>query len=208
MGKDAIFTIGHSNTDIATFLALLRQHAITALADVRSHPYSRYLPHFSGPALKAGLREAGIGYVFLGRELGARPEDPACYVDGKALYAKIAATELFAAGLERLRKGMATERIALVCAEKDPLACHRAILVCRHLRRPGLAINHILADGGLEAHEQLEQRLLREHRLHQTSFMDPKSPDELLEEAYNRQAERIAYTRTGRDHDEHVEAGR
>ncbi len=208
MDKRAIFTIGHSNIAIEGFLALLRRHGITVVSDVRSHPYSRYLPHFNGPALKAALRAAGIGYVFLGRELGARPEDPSCYVDNTAAYEKIAATALFAEGLDRVRKGMGMSTIALTCAEKDPLICHRAILVCRHLRAPGLAINHILPDGSLEAHEELEQRLLREHKLQQTSFLTPSSPDDLLEEAYNRQAERIAYRKpeAGRDDDEHAEA--
>jgi uncharacterized protein (DUF488 family) len=202
MSGSTIFTIGHSNTGVETCIALLQRHDVTAVADVRSHPYSRYLPHFSRPALQAALRAEGIAYVFLGRELGARPEDPACYVDGRAPYDRIAATPLFAAGLERLRRGMREARIALLCAEKDPLTCHRAILVCRHLRRPGLAIEHILADGSLESQHALEQRLLLAHGLQQTSFLDPRSPREAIEEAYDRQGARIAYTRAEQEEDE------
>lgn len=88
-----LYTIGHSNHDIDTFIALLKQHGVTALADVRSAPYSRYLPHFCQKPLKACLEKAGIQYVFLGKKLGARPDDETCYVEGKALYEKIAATE-------------------------------------------------------------------------------------------------------------------
>lgn len=201
MTDRAIFTIGHSNVGVDAFIALLRRHAITAVADVRSQPYSRYLPHFSRETLKASLQDAGIAYVFLGRELGARPDDPACYVDGKALYERIAGTALFQDGLARLDRGMRTSRIALLCAEKDPLTCHRAILVCRHLRRPGLAIDHILADGRLESQHGLEQRLLSLHGLHQASFLDPRTPEERIEEAYDRQAARIAYTQEERDSD-------
>lgn len=192
MGTGTLYTVGHSNGGGEAFLALLQRHAIGAVADVRSQPYSRYLPHFSRPALRAALREAGIGYVFLGRELGARPADPACYVNGTARYERIAATAPFRAGLERVRRGAGGRRVALVCAEKDPLVCHRAILVCRHLR-DDLAIAHILADGELESHEQLERRLVREHNLQQLTLFGPSAPEALLEAAYDRQAERIAY---------------
>lgn len=199
MDANSLFTIGHSNLTIEDFITLLHKYAITAVADVRSQPYSRYLPHFNRPALQATLRAAEIHYVFLGRELGARPENPDCYVDGQAQYERIAATPLFAEGLERLRKGLLTSRIAIMCAEKDPLVCHRTILVCRYLRQSGITIDHILADGGLESHWHLEQRLLREHGLHQASFFDRRSPEELLEEAYSRQGKRIAFIRSGQN---------
>jgi Uncharacterized conserved protein len=103
-----LFTIGHSNLSIEAFVLLLRQHGITAVADVRSHPFSRYLPHFNQSEIKASLSSAGIQYVFLGKELGARPEDLSCYdVSGKALYDRIAATPLFSEGIQRLLKGAA-----------------------------------------------------------------------------------------------------
>ena len=101
-----LFTIGHSNLSIEAFVLLLQQHGITAVADVRSHPFSRYLPHFNKSEIKAYLSSVGIQYVFLGKELGARPEDLSCYdSSGKALYDRIAATPLFSAGIQRLLKG-------------------------------------------------------------------------------------------------------
>ena len=205
MASAEVFTVGNSNTDFAGLATLLHQHGITAVADVRSQPYSRYLPHFSQRALKASLREAGIHYVFLGRELGARPDDPACYVNGKASYQRIAATPLFREGLERLRNGMRSARIALLCAEKDPLVCHRTILVCRHLRQPGLTIQHILADGSLVTQHELERRLLAEHSLQQLDMFQPRSREDMLEEAYDRQGAAIAYTDTTQGDDDHAE---
>ena len=202
MDTTTIYTVGHSNGSIEAFIALLRSHAVTAIADVRSYPYSRFLPHFSQPALKEALHEANIRYVFLGRELGARPADATCYVDGKAVYARIAATPLFATGLERLRRGAITERLALLCAEKDPITCHRAILVCRPLRAPNLAIAHILADGSLETHGSLEQRLLRLHGLDQLDLFNPRPLGQLIEEAYDCQGAAIAYTREEDNRDE------
>lgn len=156
-----LFTIGHSNLSIEAFVLLLQQHRITAVADVRSHPFSRYLPHFNKSEIKASLSSVGIQYVFLGKELGARPEDLSCYdTSGKALYDRIAATPLFAAGIQRVIKGAANYKISLMCAEKDPITCHRTILVCHKVREFNLQINHILSDGNLESHQYLEERLL------------------------------------------------
>ncbi len=204
-----LFTIGHSNHSIEAFISLLQQHGITAVADVRSHPYSRYLPHFNKSELEAALKDAGIEYRFLGQELGARPNDPSCYVDGKAPYEKIAATQFFEKGIKRLLKGAEYYKVALMCAERDPITCHRTILVCQHLRSFDVTINHILTDGNLESHEALEERLLKLHGLNETSepmqlslfdyqqlqdeFINPKSLEERLNEAYKRQGDKIAY---------------
>jgi len=225
-----IFTIGHSNHSEARFLELLQQHGITALADVRSHPYSRYLPHFNQAALKRSLPTAGVAYVFLGQHLGARPDNPACYVEGQARYELIAATTEFRLGLERLYKGIDNYRIALMCAEQDPIVCHRAILVCHHLEYPDLQISHILKSGELETHDQLEQRLLKLHHLdteticppqQQLNLFDlieqqldndrqpenfpPKSFEECLKIAYQRQADKIAYMEKFPNQDNHEE---
>jgi uncharacterized protein (DUF488 family) len=156
-----IFTVGHSNHSIEKFLNLLKQHGVTAIGDVRSSPFSRRFPHFNQAPLKNSLSSEDISYVFLGEQLGARPKAPECYVEGKALYELIAATEAFATGLERIFKGAKHHQIDLMCAEQDPITCHRAILVCKHLRNTGLDVKHILKTGDLESHEHLEQRLLQ-----------------------------------------------
>ena len=201
------FTIGHSNMSVEAFVLLLQQHGITAVADVRSHPFSRYLPHFNQSQIKAYLPAAGIQYVFLGRELGARPEDLSCYdVSGKALYDRIAATPLFTEGIQRLLKGAASYKICLMCAEKDPITCHRTILVCHKLKNFNLQINHILSDGNLESHHDLELRLLskfktnaKKHQPIQLSLfeLEPEIKQEILdlETAYYHHGLEIAYVR-------------
>lgn len=217
-----LFTVGHSNLSIQAFIELLQKHGVTALADVRSYPYSRYLPHFNQADLKAALLDNRIRYVFLGRELGARSSDPNCYVEGKALYEKIAATELFSDGIQRVLKGVRKYKIALMCAEKDPITCHRAILVCQHLRNSGLKISHILQNGSLETHQHLEDRILDLYGLNhleipetrQLSLFDEqsvveKSPDRQSREdairvAYKRQGEQIAYVEKKQRHYEQV----
>lgn len=207
-----LFTIGHSNHSIDTFIALLNKHGITAVADVRSHPYSRYLPHFSQSALKSALLNAGIQYVFLGRELGARSADQSCYVEGKALYEKIAATELFSEGIQRLITGAEKYKISLMCAEQDPIECHRAVLVCQHLRKANLDIHHILKNSDLESHQHLEDRMLILHGLSHserkevtpkqlslfdepqvTEVIEQRSREDCLQEAYKLQGDKIAY---------------
>lgn len=148
-----IFTIGHSTHPINVFVNLLRRHGVTALADVRSAPYSRRNPQFNREALEAALAAQGIRYVFLGRELGARPADPALYVDGIAQYDRIAQTPLFDAGIARVLRGMQDHTIALMCAEKDPADCHRTHLVAPALVKRGVEVRHILADGMIVPHD-------------------------------------------------------
>jgi uncharacterized protein (DUF488 family) len=189
-----IHTVGHSNHPIERFLGLLQPHGITAVADVRSTPYSRFNPQYRREKLQAALAEVGIQYVFLGEELGARSQDPACYdPDGRVSYALLAKTALFLKGIERLKTGMATHRISLMCAEREPLECHRTILVSRELVREGVAVTHILDDGSLETHEHAMQRLAASLKLTNTDlFSDPANR---VEQAYDLQAARIAYVR-------------
>ena len=156
----SVFTIGHSNHALADFLKLLHQHGVTVVADVRSAPYSRFNPHFNREALRDELKNGGIGYVYLGGELGGRSDDPACYRNGRICYERVARTPRFQDGLRRLAKGMAEHRIALMCSEKEPLHCHRTLLVGQALDAEGVDISHIHADGELESHAAAMDRLL------------------------------------------------
>lgn len=189
--KSTVYTIGHSNHSIAAFIDLLRQYGVTALGDVRSHPYSRYVPQFSRDALKASLTEAGITYVFLGKELGARSPNPACYRQGKVQYDRLALEPSFAEGLKRIKQGMERFCLALMCAEEDPLDCHRALLVARRLYETGVPVSHIRADEPLESQQDMESRLLALCKLPEGDMF--KGRDEFLAEAYTIQGERVAY---------------
>ncbi|PSR17371.1 hypothetical protein C8255_12980 [filamentous cyanobacterium CCP3] len=160
-----LFTIGHSNHSFETFLGLLKRHGVTAIADVRSFPFSRRFPQFNQGELKAALAFQNIVYVFLGKHLGARPYDEDCYDQGKAKYELIANTVFFSEGLHRLLSGAKKHRVAIMCAERDPIICHRAVLICQHLRSFDIVIQHILKDGSLESHDHLEERLLKLHGL-------------------------------------------
>jgi uncharacterized protein (DUF488 family) len=186
-----VYTIGHSNGTLERLVGLLRQHEITAVADVRSQPFSRFNPQFNRETMAASLKAAGLEYVFLGQELGARSEDPACYRNGRAQYSLMAKTAVFERGIERLLAGMERFRVAILCAEKEPLACHRFLLISRHLHEHGVKVTHILEDGTLEEHEASLLRLLQMHGMQENHLFH--SRDELAAIAYEKQAEDIQY---------------
>lgn len=192
--RNVVLTIGHSTHAIDTFVELLFRHSVTAVCDVRSTPFSRMNPQFNRDSLQGSLETRGIAYVFLGQELGARSQDPACYVDGRVEYDRLACTDLFQAGLRRVQDGMKRYRIALMCAERDPLQCHRAILVARHLDAGGVAVQHITSDGNLESHPDVIRRLVRQLGLPEHDLF--RSDGELIADAYRIQGERIAYAPT------------
>jgi uncharacterized protein (DUF488 family) len=194
--QETVFTIGHSTHPQERFIAMLRQHGITALYDVRSRPHSRMNPQFNREGLEQALLAQGILYRFLGKELGARSDDPTCYEEGKVQYTRLAQTELFKHGLEHVVSGMKDDfRIALMCAEKEPLDCHRTILVARHLAALGIEVEHIHADGQLENHAAALGRLMRILSLPEGDMFH--SREEFLDEAYRIQEERIAYAAAG-----------
>lgn len=185
-----IYTVGHSNHPIAHFLQLLQGQGVDLLVDVRSAPYSRFNPQFLRDALAAALQEHGIDYLFLGQELGARSKDPSCYdEDGRVSYRKLAATGLFRQGIDRLLAAAKARTVAIMCAEKDPLDCHRTILVARELVRRGESVAHILASGELESHDQAMQRLREKLSIEPGDLFG----GDVNEQAYELRGKQIAY---------------
>ena len=158
MTEPNILTIGHSNHALARFLALIEGARVSRIADVRSRPVSRFVPHFNRKALEAALAEHGISYLFLGRELGGRPDDPALVKNGKPDYALMARAPAFASGLARVIEASAKEKVALLCAERDPLDCHRFHLIARELNARQIGVAHILSTGEIEPHADTERR--------------------------------------------------
>lgn len=191
MMSNVVFTIGHSTHPFERFISLLRQHGITALCDVRSKPYSRMNPQYNREVLRHALQADNITYVVLGKELGARSDDPSCYERGKVQYDRLARTDLFRQGLDRVREGMKRYRLALMCAEKDPLECHRTILVARYLETLAMKVAHIREDGSVESHPHAISRLLCQLKLSEHDMF--RSREEVIDNAYRIQGERIAY---------------
>jgi uncharacterized protein (DUF488 family) len=186
-----LFSIGHSNIPAERFVAMQREAGVTAVADVRSTPVSRFCPWFSAKNLAPLLAEAGIFYAAYGVELGGRPRDPALFRDGIADYEAMARQADFRAGLDRLVAEASRRRICLMCSEREPLECHRCLLVTRALAARGLDVGHILHDGTIEPHAATEQRLLALERADEDLFVTGQN--ERLAAAYFRRARAVAY---------------
>lgn len=147
----AVFTIGHSNHPLEAFLELLAGQRIDVLVDTRTQPHSAYSPQFNRAELTSAVNAGGIKYLFLGNELGGRPSGSEFYdEDGRVLYYRLAESDLFLAGIERLERGIQEFRVALLCSEEDPQVCHRQLLVGRVLSERGVTLHHIRGDGRLE----------------------------------------------------------
>tara|TARA_B100001750_G_scaffold236565_1_gene240619 strand:+ start:575 stop:1153 length:579 start_codon:yes stop_codon:yes gene_type:complete len=186
----SIFTIGHSTHSWSFFLDLIKPYNIDVLVDVRSKPYSKMALDFNRETLKKLLEKENIRYLFMGDKLGGRSNDPDCIVEGRVDYYEIAKSTDFQDGFKRLLKGANEYTVALMCAEKEPLDCHRTILISRHLVDAGLAVNHILQNGQLEEHNETIDRLLLEEKLSQDMF---RSKDEVIADAYRERGMKIAY---------------
>ena len=145
------FTVGHSNHSAEKFAGLLKRHGIEVLVDTRSHPYSRHAPHFNAHSLEGILAKDDIRYLFLGRELGGRPEEEMFYdTEGRVDYALVGSSQPFLDGISRLEKELRTHTAALLCSEEDPARCHRRLLVGRALEELGYTLRHIRGDGSVE----------------------------------------------------------
>lgn len=142
-----VYSIGHSNQSLDQFIALLQRHHIQSLVDVRSAPYSRYVPHFNRPELEDAVERRGVRYLYLGEELGGRPPTDDFYdAEDRVLYSRVAVAPFFLRGLERLTDEAALYRAAIMCSEEDPTNCHRHLLIARVLDKQGVRVLHIRGD--------------------------------------------------------------
>jgi len=187
-----VYTIGHSTHTYERFAQLLRDYNVSFVIDVRSVPQSTRSPQFGKRALRDAIRSDGMRYRYAGNVLGGRPADPGFYQDEQVQYDRVASSEPFRKALERIRLAARTHVVALVCAEGDPIACHRFLLVARHLKSPELGIIHILPDGRTEPNAATEVRILRQAGLLQSDMFAPTL--EALEKAYEIQSRRVAYS--------------
>lgn len=158
--EQPIWSIGHSNHDMATILDLLRTTQIDVVADLRSQPYSRFKPHFNRRPFQKALKENGFDYVFLGDELGGRPPEQEFFDDkGHVLYGEVARTTRFLEGIDRLLRGAEQFRVAMLCSEEDPSNCHRRLLVTRVLTERDVPVIHIRSDGSTISERDLAATL-------------------------------------------------
>jgi uncharacterized protein (DUF488 family) len=191
-----LFTVGHSNFELSQFVKLLKYWSVDLLIDVRSQPHSGRYPQFSQPGFQKTIECAGIGYLFLGEELGGRPDDLDAYrPDGIVDYRARRKSYAFQAGVERVWNELDRAACTLVCAEEDPLECHRFLMICPELVRMGVRPIHIRKDSRAESQEDTENRLLCAHGFGgvAASTLFPQARADALDEAYDLQAGKFAY---------------
>jgi len=191
-----LFTVGHSINDFEHFAALLKDHDVELLVDVRSTPQSGRFPHFSMPAFEVLLRAEHFDYLFLGEELGGRPDDADAYrPDGLVDYRVRRKSYALQAGLDRLLKELERRRVAMMCAEEDPLECHRFLMVCPELTHRGIIPSHIRKGSRIETQEAAEDRLLAATGFDAVAAntLFPGARTDALEDAYKLQSEKFAF---------------
>ncbi|HKM04994.1 MAG TPA: DUF488 domain-containing protein [Lachnospiraceae bacterium] len=191
-----LYTIGHSQHPIQKFIGLLKQHNIEFVVDVRSTPYSKYASMYDRENISNELKNANISYAFMGKYFGARQDDKSLYTkEGYLDFQKVAKWDIFEKGMDNVVRGMETKRIALMCLEKKPIDCHRAILVANAFYCKGYSVKHILENGKIETHQELNEELLDLYfpDRNQISFFDNRTDEDYLEDAYKIRNKEIGY---------------
>ncbi len=190
-----IFTIGHSNHEKYNFLALLKKNRVNAIVDVRFSPFSEYNSDYNRNTLKKFLENYSIQYFFLGKGLGGRRNSREFYKPSKrggkerVNYMLLSEEEDFKQALEKVHKVNKRYRLALMCSEKDPLICHRTLLVAKELYNSGYDLYHILEDGRHESHLETMAKLVVEEKFDKK----PLSRDEKIAYAIKSRENKVAH---------------
>jgi uncharacterized protein (DUF488 family) len=196
-----LLSVGHSRHELAFLARLLREAGVTAVADVRSSPFSQRLPQINQPNLLEGLKQGGIAYAFLGDALGGRPKGRDLYDDeGRVDYERVRQTPAFRRGIDDLIEGLDRHMIAMLCSEEDPLDCHRGLMITPALVERGVTPGHLRKDGRVESTAEMEGRLFALTGVGRgvldglfAAGVNADERSQLLAEAYRAQARRKAY---------------
>jgi len=194
---EIIYTIGYSTYGIEDFIKELKKIDKLCLIDVRSCPYSEHFNDYSINNLEPILKENNIIYRNYKDEFGARQDDNKYYRSyGYLDFEEFIKSKVFQAGVEKIVKGKELGyNFVLMCAEKDPIMCHRAIMVGRGLSLAGFQIHHIVKDNDIQTQEDIENRLLNIYFPNRTqlNLFEQKTQDEYISDSYRLQNEKIGY---------------
>lgn len=189
-----IYTIGYANRDLSGVISLFEELGIRSLVDVRSSPFSSAFPQFNQDVVSGDLAAKRIGYFSLGHQLGPRVQEAEYYDSkGQVSFSKVAKSKRFCAGLARLKELSKEHPVAVMCAEKDPSVCHRALLVGHAAYMSGLEVAHILFENNIQTHEEMLYGLCDNYGLKEDMFSDL---NDLWPIAYEKQVEKHAYRRS------------
>jgi len=192
MSKGSLYSIGYSGfaNNVEGFIDMLNRYRINVLIDVRSSPYSAYFSEFNKDNLERVLKENGIYYRNYAAEFGARQEERKLYPEGYLSFELFSKTDAFREGMQKVITGTnAGYSMAFMCAEKEPVTCHRAILVARAFYEDGYPVTHILPNGDTKTQTDIEDELLQ---MNPPTLFDDSEIDSLVL-AYRKQNEKIGF---------------
>jgi len=196
-----VYTIGCSTNTSEEFIKLINKYKINCLVDVRSTPFSKYTQQFNKENLQELLKKHKISYIWMGKEFGARREDRSLYSSkGYLDFEKVCTSQEFLSGVNRIQNGLERGyKIVLMCTEKDPIDCHRTILVSKGLDENGIQVKHILPDGSLCNKDEIEERLLDMYFKNRNQIDidmllgNALTEEEMIAEAYRKRNKDIGY---------------
>ena len=195
---NTIFTIGYSGFTVNEFINTLKNNGVSVVIDVRSLPYSQYYASYNRENISKLLENNKIYYRNYISEFGARQENRNYYPHGYLDFEMFSKSEQFLSGVRKLEKSMQQNyTIALMCSEKDPMMCHRTIMVARTFHLSGYKVVHLLPNGKIMSQTDVEERLLDKYfpdRGQICMFSENLSMQEYVTEAYKRQNMSIGYT--------------
>lgn len=193
-----VYTIGYAAfPEKKSFFEELVKRNVRLLIDVRSVPYSSFWAAYNRNVLEQDCKERGIYYRNYAEEFGARQTSSEFITDGKVDFIKFAHSAVFQKGIQKVKSALEMDVVpCLMCAEKDPMTCHRSILIGKNMKEQGLDVIHILYNGLVESQEHMEERLMEqfEDTSQQFSmFEQDKNNRDVLEKAYRNQADKICF---------------
>jgi len=153
-----LYTLGHSRHAIETFIALVHDHNVDLIVDVRGQPYSRFNPQYNREQFKKSLANRQVDYIWFGDRLSGRPKDPKYRgPDNKVLWHTLMESAGVQDGIAEVLALAADTRLALVCAEENPLSCHRRLLLTPPLSNLGAEVLHVRGDGRIDPEDELRK---------------------------------------------------
>jgi len=183
-----VFTIGYVSYQPDEMAKVLLSFGVSCLIDIRSNPHSAYYTQYNREVFSETLKQHGIIYRNYAYEFGARQEDPRYYTkEGYLDFSKYTQSEQFQQGVRKIETGIQMGYVfALMCAEKDPMTCHRAIMIGKALKEQGFIVKHIIYPNQIETQQEMEQRGIGD----QLSFF---SDEQRIEDFYQEQNRKIGY---------------
>lgn len=192
-----IYTIGYSGFSIKDFIDTLKKHSINCIIDVRSSPYSKFYHEYDKEVLEKTLKDNNILYRNYDKEFGARQKDKKYYTDNVLDFDKFTSSNQFLDGVNKINNGVDKGyTFALMCAEKDPIDCHRSIMLGKGFCQNKYKVVHIISKQTVELQEELERRLVDVYfpnRFQLNLFEFEMSEKEMVKQAYRKRNRDIGY---------------